>query len=86
MWDPKIKKFVFVDFGFSKCLEGKEKTSTVFFGTVNYCDPDMLKLYMLNSKGFVDLYKNDWHGLKKTFENVLKCQSLLNNSAKIPFF
>ena len=42
------------------------ETSTMYKGTHSYVVPEMKKLFVLNSSGFVDLYFNDVYGLQKS--------------------
>ncbi len=67
-WSPKFKKFVFLDFGFSKFIREQIGLKTVshFQGTYNYCSDEMKKLYTLKKCASVDLYYNDLHCLQKT--------------------
>lgn len=47
MYSQENKKFVFVDFGFSKCLQGKPGTMTTsrYFGTWIYSCQEMLEAF-----------------------------------------
>lgn len=62
------EKFVFLDFGFSKCLSEPigYKSITNYEGTFNYSSDEMKKLYFLRRKSHVDLYFNDLCCLQKT--------------------
>lgn len=57
---PSLKQPVFIDFGLSEIVQQSAgaQTLTRFAGTLNYCCPEMLKLYN-NGEGFVDLFHND---------------------------
>lgn len=67
-WSPKFKKFVFLDFGFSKFINEELgfKTASRFQGTYNYCSEEMKKLYISKKIAPVDLYYNDLHCLQRT--------------------
>lgn len=67
-WSPRFKKFIFLDFGFSKFLSEPvgHKTVSRFQGTYNYCSEEMKKLFLLKQSAPVDLYYNDLHCLQKT--------------------
>ena len=63
------QKFVFIDFGMTSFIFepiGNESLRS-YQGTNSYVIPEMKRLYMLDSKGYVDLYYNDVFGLIKSF-------------------
>lgn len=64
---------VFIDFGLSKII-GEDcgfKTYTAFNGTPRYVSKEMLNLFSVDvTYGFVDLYYNDVHCLKKTITKM----------------
>ena len=64
-WSPAFQKFVFLDFSFTKIIKEKigHKTFTGFYGTYNYCCPEMKKLFLLGEMSYVDLYLNDLYSL-----------------------
>jgi serine/threonine protein kinase len=63
MFSPSRKELVFIDFGLSAILkEGiGTKTKTTFVGTINYCSPEMKKLFHPKEslRMLIDLYHND---------------------------
>jgi serine/threonine protein kinase len=64
---------VFIDFGFSRFLNEPVglKSKTRFYGSLEYCSPEMKQLYVKESEdGVVDLYYNDVHCLAKTLEEM----------------
>lgn len=70
MWSLLKKKFLFIDFGMT-CIIAEPigiESLRSFQGTHTYVIPEMKRLYMLDSKGYVDLYYNDVFGLIKSFE------------------
>lgn len=70
MWSPSCNSNVLVDFGLSMFLEESvgHSTFTKFFGTFEFCSPEMKKLFHSSSYGYVDLYYNDLYA----FENIKK--------------
>lgn len=75
----RLKKFVFLDFGFTKYVHESPgyKTFAKFEGTYKYSSEEMKKIYLLRNRAFVDLYYNDLHGLQKTLTELE--ESLLIN-------
>lgn len=69
-WSASKGKFVFLDFGMTRfVLEPAGYLSlTRFMGTHPFASPQMKKLYLLNSKGLVDLYFNDAYGLEQSLK------------------
>ena len=74
LFSPRLKKYVFVDFGCSRVLrEGKGQPTLIngYFGSWDYLSPEMLKVANSeDKKGFVDLYENDRHALRITLKRV----------------
>ncbi len=71
-WSPNFKKYVFIDFGLSNILRQTQgqKSYTKFVGTYAFCTREMQKVFSLKESGYIDLYYNDIHGLRKTLENL----------------
>lgn len=67
---------VLADFGISAFTLSKPGESTLTYreGTIQYMSPEMISIDYLG-KGYVDLYCNDMHALKKSLEQ-LGCTSL----------
>ena len=76
MYSPRQKELVFIDFGFSRVIEEKLgfKTLTKFLGSVNYCSPEMVKLFsaVREEKNYVDLYYNDVHCFTKAITELFQ--------------
>lgn len=72
-WSPSYSKYVFIDFGLSLIREqaAGHKFYTHFKGTFVYSSPEMKKLFVLRSTGYVDFYYNDVFGLEETFRNKI---------------
>ena len=72
MWSPFFQKFVFIDFGLSNIIKEEVgfKTFTSFSGTVRFSSEEMKKLYVLQEKGYVDLYHNDAVSLTKSLKHI----------------
>ena len=71
-WSPSLKRWVFLDFGFSKNIQEDigEKSETKFIGTLGYTIDELKSLFYLNSKGFIDFYFNDLVGLETTLSII----------------
>ena len=71
-WSENQQKWVFLDFGFARCLkkEPGEKTKTKFIGTYRYTSVEMQKTYHLDHGMMVDLYYNDLHSSKVTINTI----------------
>jgi serine/threonine protein kinase len=66
-FSPKLGKAVFLDFGLSMIIKEKLglKTNISFRGSPKYCCPEMLDLLSSSRlTNFIDLYYNDFYGLK----------------------
>lgn len=70
VYSQSLQKFVFTDFGLTHAIkEGiREKTETRFGGTEGYCSEEMNSL-LSGGVGLVNLYVNDFVGLRKTVNN-----------------
>lgn len=68
-WSRRLKKFVFLDFGFTKYISENLgfKTYTKFEGTYKYSSDELRKMYLLRNCSYVDLYYNDLHALQETW-------------------
>ena len=76
-WSPTFKKWVFLDFGFATFLKQEigEKSVTNFIGTYSWASPELQKLSLLKTVGWVDFYYNDLQALQKVI-SVFKQHSL----------
>ena len=65
-----MKKFVFLDFGFSQFVEEScgERSLTSYRGTFSYTSSEMKKLYFLSHNSRIDVYYNDLHCLLVTLK------------------
>lgn len=69
MYSPALKKLVFIDFGFSEYTSSKigYMKESVAKGSFHYCSEEMKNLLISDKqKGYIDVYYNDYYGLKKT--------------------
>ena len=66
-WSPTFKKWVFLDFGFATFLTQDigEKSKTNFIGTFKWTSPELKKLDLLKTSGWVDFYYNDLQAVQK---------------------
>jgi serine/threonine protein kinase len=77
LYSPMRKSVVFGDFGMNLIIKENcsSQTFTTFAGTPNFCSPEMRKL-LNGEQGYVNLYLNDYHSLKETFNclenNIIK--------------
>lgn len=71
LYSPVSKGFVIGDFGMSLLIKQSihEETLTNFAGTPNFASPKM-KALMNGNKGYVNLYLNDFYGLKETIKSL----------------
>ena len=71
-WSEKQQQWVFLDFGFARCLKEElgEKTKTKFIGTYSYTSAEMKKIYHLDIGTMVDLYYNDLHSARVTINTI----------------
>jgi serine/threonine protein kinase len=69
-----LKEYIFIDFGLSRIIKEQlgSKTFTSFLGSLSYCYDEMVKLYLDETSGFVDLYYNDAFGLDKSLSYLKK--------------
>lgn len=58
---------MFIDFGFSNVIfeEIGSRSLVCFFGSLNYCCPEMLNIYNSGESQLVDLYYNDVYALRR---------------------
>ena len=65
-------RMIFLDFGMASFTKAKVgyKSYVSFKGTLKYAGEEMRKVYLLKSRGFVDLYHNDLHCTKKTINEI----------------
>lgn len=63
---------MFIDFGFSNVIfqELGSKSLVCFFGSLNYCCPEMLNIYNTGQSQLVDLYFNDAYALRKVEQQI----------------
>ena len=69
-YSPHFHKFVFIDFGFTEMIQENIGESTLIFprGTFGFMSEEMEKATKLNQKSYIDLYNNDFFGLRETFK------------------
>lgn len=79
-WSPSFSRYVFIDFGLSLIKEqpAGHKFHTHFKGTFMYSSPEMKKLFVLKSSGYVDFYYNDVFGLEETFRNKIAQEGIFD--------
>ena len=70
MWSLKFNKLVFIDYGLTKIVSQDigELSISKYFGSYLYSLKEMQQLFYQNSVGFIDLYYNDVHTLKMSFD------------------
>lgn len=72
LYSKILQKYVLGDFGITHSVKEEigQKTETYFQGSFHYASEPMKKLLDEKKPGMVDLYINDIHALKVSFQEV----------------